>query len=93
MGDHFAACNFGWSEISGSEVSSGPFIKEFDSNSLVNEDGEALFARHGSVLVADLENVDMQQEYCSHCAFGFVLNFRKFSISYLQQLINSAWRI
>ena len=93
MGDHFAACNFGWSEISGSEVSSGPFIKEFDSNSLVNKDGEALFARHGSVLVADLENVDMQQEYCSHCAFGFVLNFRKFSISYLQQLINSAWRI
>ena len=69
------------------------FFKEFDSDSLVNEDGEALFARHGSVLEADLENVDMQQEFWSHYAFGFVLNYRKFSISYLQQLINSAWRI
>ena len=93
MGDPFAARNFGWSESSGSEVSSGLFIEESDSDSLVSEDDEAPFARHGPVLDADHENVDMQCEFWSHCAFGFILDYKKFSIAYPQQLINSAWRI
>ena len=92
-GDPFAARNFGWSESSGSEMSSGPFIEESDSVSLVSEDDEAPFARHGPVLESDHENVDMQCEFWSYCAFGFILDYRKFSIAYLQQLINSAWRI
>lgn len=93
MGDHFADFNFGWSKSNGSEVSFGPFIEEFNSDSLVSEDGEAPFARHGLVLEADPENVDMKQESWSHYAFGFVLGYRKFLISYLQQLINNAWQI
>ena len=90
MRDPFAACNFGWSKSSGSEVSSGPLIEESKSDSLGSEDDEAPFARHGPVLEADHENVDMQREFWSHFAFGFVLDYRKFSIAYLQQLINSA---
>ena len=93
MRDPFAARNFGWSKSSGSEVSSSPFIEESKSDSLGSEDDEAPFARHGPVLKADYENVDMQRGFWSHCAFGFVLDYRKFSIAYLQQLINSAWRI
>lgn len=72
-------------------MSSKPFIEESNFDSLVSEDGEAPFARHGPFLEADPENVDMQQEFWSHCAFGFILDYRKFLISYLQQLINSAW--
>ena len=93
MRDPFAARNFGWSKSSGSEVSSSPFIEESKSDSLGSEDDEAPFARHGPVLEADYENVDMQRGFWSHCAFGFVLDYKKFSIAYLQQLINSAWRI
>ena len=91
MGDPFTARNFGWSESSGLEVSSGRFVEESDSDSLDSEDNEAPFARHGHVLEADHENVDMQRGFWSHCAFGFILDYRKFSIAYLQQLISSAW--
>lgn len=72
-------------------VSTGPFVEEFDSTSQTSEDGETPFVRHGPILEADHENIDMQQEFWSHCAIGFILDYRKFSILYLQQLINNAW--
>ena len=81
------------SKSSGSEVSSGPFIEKSDLDSLGSEVNDAPFARHGPILEADPENVDMQRGFWRHCAFGFILDYRKFSIAYLQQLINSAWRL
>ena len=83
MGDHFAACDFGWFESSGSNVSTSLFVEEFDSASQNSDDGETPFVRHGPVLKVDPENVDMQREFWSHCAIGFILDYRKFLISYL----------
>ena len=33
MGDHYPAREFGWTESSGSEISVGPFVEEFDASS------------------------------------------------------------
>lgn len=84
IGDYFVARDFVWSESSGLNVSTSPFVEESNSNSQANEDGETRFVRHGRILEADLENIDMQCNFWSHCAIGFLLDYRKFSILYLQ---------
>lgn len=42
---------------------------------------------------ADPKSIHMQRLFWTQCAFGFVLDYRKFSIAYLQQLIWFAWRL
>ena len=54
---------------------------------------EAPFARHGPLLEADPESFHMQRLFWSQCTLGFVLDYRKFSIAYLQHLIHSAWHL
>ena len=87
------AREFGWSESSGFDMSVGPFTEDSDVSSQTSDEFESPFARHGPVLEADSENLNMQRDFWSHCAFGFLLDYRKFSIHHLQQIINSAWKI
>ena len=93
MGDHFPAREYGWTESSGSDISVGPFTEASDASSQTSDENETPFARHGPVLEADMDNLNMQRDLWSHCTIGFLLDYRKFSVQHLQQVINSAWRI
>ena len=93
MRDQIPAREYGWTESSGSDISVGPFTEESDDSSQFSDGYETPFARHGPVIEADTENLNMQREFWNHCAFGFLLDYRKFSVHHLQQIINSAWRI
>ena len=64
-----------------------------ESNLLPNVKEEVPFSRHGPVVKPNLEDLTTQKDFWSHCAIGFLLDYRKFSVSCLQHLINSAWRI
>ena len=93
MGDQFPAREYGWTESSGSDISVGPFTEDSDASSQTSDEFESLFARHGPVLEADTENLNMQRDFWSHCAIGFLLDYRKFSAHHLQQIIKSARKI
>ena len=41
----------------------------------------------------DLEDLVVQRDFWSSCIIVFLLDYRKFSVSRLQHLINFAWRI
>jgi|UniRef100_A0A2N9F2J8 hypothetical protein len=56
-------------------------------------DLHAPLARHGPVIQANSEDVAIQREYWHMCAIGFLLDYRRFSMPHLQQLINNAWHI
>ena len=60
---------------------------------LPSEEEEVPFARHGSVIKPDLEDVGDQGTFWNCCAIGYLLDYKKFSVSCLQRLINSTWRI
>ena len=93
MDDQFTAREYGWIESSGSEVSSDPFADKTESDFQSNEGDEIPFARHGPIIEANPEEVNMQRDFWSFCAIGFILDYRKFSIPHLQHIINVAWRI
>uniref|UniRef100_A0A2N9F2D4 Uncharacterized protein n=1 Tax=Fagus sylvatica TaxID=28930 RepID=A0A2N9F2D4_FAGSY len=56
-------------------------------------DLHAPLARHGPVIQANSEDIAIQREYWHMCAIAFLLDYCRFSVSHLQQLINDAWRI
>ena len=69
------------------------FAKELESDLLPSDEDEVPFARHGPVVEPDLEDLMVQRDFWSSCTIGFLLDYRMFSISHLQHLINFAWRI
>ena len=91
MGDPSVNRVFAWTESNGSDVSADPFADDSDLDSQSSDELEAPFARHGPLLEADPESIHMQLLFWSQCTLGFVLDYRKFSIAYLQRLIRSAW--
>ena len=93
MGDPSVNRVFAWTESSGSDVSADPFADDSDLDSQSSDELEAPFARHGPLLEADPESIHMQRLFWSQCTLGFVLDYRKFSIAYLQHLIRSAWHL
>ena len=68
-------------------------MEEFDASSQESKGSEVPFARHGPVLEANVKNLHIKRDFWSHCAIGLILDYRKFSVHHLQQIINSAWRI
>lgn len=93
MGDHITIREFEWTESNGLDVSGGPFAVDSDSSSQNSDAKETPFTRHGPMIEADPDSVDMQRDFWSHFAIGFILDYRKFLVPYLQQVINTAWRI
>ena len=69
------------------------FVEELESDLLPSDKDEVPFARHGPVVEPDLEDLVVQRDFWSSYAIGFLLDYRMFSISHLQHLINFAWRI
>ena len=51
------------------------------------------FARHGPLVHSDPEEIAIQRDFWNLCAIGFILDYRKFSVRHLQQIIDNAWRI
>lgn len=68
-------------------------MEEWESDLLSNDDDEVPFARHGPIINPDPEDVAAQRDFWSRYAIGFLLDYQKFSMSYLQHIINAAWRI
>ena len=93
MGDPFVNRDFTRTESSGLDVSADPFADESDSSSQSSDDLEAPFARHSPLLEDDLDSIHMQRLFWTQCALGFVLDYRKFSVAYLQHLVHFAWRL
>lgn len=58
MGDSFTTREFQWTESSG-----GPFAADLDSSSQYSDEDESPFVRHGHVIEADPDNVDMQRDF------------------------------
>ena len=69
------------------------FADEVESNLHSSDDEEIPFARHGLVIEPDHEEVTIQQDFWGLCAIGFILDYRKFFVNHLQQIINKTWRI
>ena len=91
MGDPSITRDFAWTETSGLDVSANPFADESDLSSQSSDDLEASFARHGPLVEVYPDSIHMQRLFWNQCAMGFVLDYRKFSVAYLQHLICSAW--
>ena len=90
MDGHIIPTEIGWTDSSNSEVSSDLFAEEMEPDILPSEEKEVPFARHGLVIEPDLEDVGAQRTFWNCCAIGYLLDYRKFFVSCLQRLINSA---
>ena len=93
MEDQFTSREYGWTESSGSDISNDPSDKESESDQRSFEGDEIPFARHGPIIAADPKEVNMQRDFWGMCAIGFILDYRKFSVRHLQEVINAAWKI
>ena len=69
------------------------FAEELESNLLPSDEDEVPFARYGLMVELDLDDLVVQRDFWSSCTIVFLLDYRKFSVSCLQHLINFAWRI
>jgi len=69
------------------------FIEEQDSDLLSSDDDEVPFARHGPTFETDPAHLALQRDFWILCVIGFILDYRKFSVSHLQHIIDAVWRI
>lgn len=93
MDNNIAPRDVGWTDSSDSDINSDLLDEELESDLLPSDEDEVPFARHGPVVELDSEDVVAQKEFWNHCAIGFLLDYRKFSVPRLQQLINSTRRV
>ena len=90
MDGHIIPREIGWTDSGNSEVSSDLFAEEMEPDILPSEEEEVPFARHGLVIEPDLEDVGAKRTFWNCCVIGYLLDYRKFFVSRLQRLINSA---
>lgn len=93
MDDFFNAKEYRWTESSNSKISNDLLVEDSKSVSGSSGDNEVPFAWHGPLIEADPSDLSNQKEFWGNCAIGFILDYRKFSVGYLQHIINSAWCI
>ena len=95
MDRHIQKREFDWTDSSDFEMteedSDGDLDMEVTSNDEL--DLHAPPARHGPIIRANQDDLNIQREYWSQCAIAFLLDYWKFSIAHLQNHIDSAWRI
>ena len=86
---------FGWTDSSESDQSAEEYDGDLDMEASSNDDLDlhAPLARHGPVLRANPADLTIQREYWNNCAIAYLLDYRKFSVRHLQQIIDSAWRL
>jgi hypothetical protein len=95
MEDTIREQEFGWTESSESDQSAEEYDGDLDMEESSDEDLDlhAPLARHGPIIRATSHDLTAHREYWSMCAIAFLLDYRRFSVPHLQQLINDAWRI
>jgi hypothetical protein len=92
MDNNIQEREFGWTESSESNDS----LEEYDGdlNMAASSDDDldlhAPLARHGPIIQANSEEIAIQREYWHMCAIAFLLDYCRFSVPHLQQLINDA---
>ena len=90
---HIEAREYGWTDSSDSDISDDLLEEELGLDLLSTNEDEIPFAKHGPIVVPDPEEVSIQRDFWSSYAIGFILDYRKFSVNHLQQIITFAWRI
>lgn len=91
MATHIQAREYGWTDSSDSDFSDDLYAEEQQSDLLSSKDDEVPFARHGPLVHPDPEEVAIQSNFFWNlCAIGFILDYRKFSVSHLQHIIDNA---
>lgn len=93
MDDFFNAREYRWIESNDSKINIDPLAEDSESVSGSNGDNEVPFARHGPLIKADPSDLSSHKEFWGNCAIGFILDYRKFYVGYLQHIINSVWRL
>ena len=83
MDTHIEAKEYGWTDSSDSDINDDLLEEELGSDLLSSNEDEIPFARHGPIVVPDLEEVSIQRDFWSSCAIGFILDYRKFSVNHL----------
>ena len=83
MDDPFNPREIGWTESSESSFSNDLFADEVELELQTSNEEELPFARHGPILEADPEELSNQRDFWTSCAIGFILDYRRFSVSHL----------
>lgn len=84
---------YGWTKCSDSDINSDRFADDSELDSRSSVDFEVPFALHGPIVEVDPSDLSTQREFWSNCAIGFILDYSKFFVGYLQHILRSAWRI
>ena len=63
MDNYFIVREYGWTKSYDSEVNAEQFANEVESDLQSNEGEEIPFVRHGPMLEADLEEINMQCDF------------------------------
>ena len=86
---------FGWIKSSDSAAGEEEYDGDLDMDDSSNSelDLHAPLARLGPTIRANHEDLAMQREYWNMCAIVFLLDYRKFLVNHLQNLIDATWHI
>lgn len=93
MDDNIVSKEYGWIDSNDIDYSVDFAAKEMESDLILGDEEETPFARHGPHIRLDADDVVVQKAFWEHCAIGFLLDYRKFSMRYLQTIINATLRI
>lgn len=84
MDNNISPSDVGLTDSSNFDIKSDLLDEELELKLLPSDEDEAWFAKHWMVVEPDIEDVVAQREFWNHCAIGFLLDYRKFSIPRLQ---------
>ena len=93
MDDNIVSREYGWTDSNDIDYSVDLATEEMESDLILSDEEETPFARHGPHIRLDANDVVVQKAFWERCAIGFLLDYRKFSVRYLQTIINAALRI
>ena len=92
MDNNIEVREYDWTDSSDTKYSRDMSTEEMESD-LLSSDDEIPFARHGHIIRPDQDDVAAQREFWNRCTIGFLLDYRKFLVSFFQNIINAAWRL
>ena len=78
MDDNIVLREYGWTDSNDIDYSVDLATEEMESNLILSDEEETRFARHGSHIRLDADDVVVQKAFWERCAIGFLLDYRKF---------------
>lgn len=89
--DFISTKEFGWTDSSSSELSLEDLDRELNQD--IFEDPKTPIAKHDLIIDAVPMEIEHHRQFWYHCALGFILDYRRFTVHHLQQTLNNAWRL